>query len=61
MRWAGKRAGLYPEALQLRVDMIEEALADIRQQLRPPWYKSVMGRHPVSGLPAVALTNNQVS
>eukprot|EP00933_Yihiella_yeosuensis_P051891 TRINITY_DN49877_c0_g1_i1.p1 TRINITY_DN49877_c0_g1~~TRINITY_DN49877_c0_g1_i1.p1 ORF type:complete len:297 (-),score=39.24 TRINITY_DN49877_c0_g1_i1:11-826(-) len=42
LRWAGKKAGLYPDDLQLQCDTIEEQLVDMRQALRPQWYGSIM-------------------
>ena len=60
LRWAGRRVGwLYPPALRLRVDAVEEALADIKMVLRPQWYGHVLGRSPVSGAPLVALNAAQ--
>lgn len=49
LRWAGRRAGLYPEPLQLRIDSVEEALADVRKALTPQWYANALGRHPMTG------------
>lgn len=61
LRWAGGRAGLYPEALRLHVDAALEALADIRVAMRPAWYGSALGRHPLTGelFPAAALSAEQ--
>ncbi len=56
LRWAGRETGLYPDddpALQLRVDMVEECLGDVRKALVPVWYGSCLGRDPRTGkLPA---------
>lgn len=59
LRWAGRKAGLYPDELQLQCDAVEEALVDMRQILKPQWYGAALGRHPVSSEPLVALTSEQ--
>lgn len=62
LRWVGKRTGLYPDGLQqLRVDVVEETLKDLRQVFAPLWYGNCMSRNPRSGeLPAgTALSDEQ--
>jgi glutathione S-transferase len=51
LRWAGKKAGLYPLDVdaQLAIDEAMEAVADIHKCLIPAWYKHACGRSPVSG------------
>mmetsp|Transcript_61674 Transcript_61674/g.123632 ORF Transcript_61674/g.123632 Transcript_61674/m.123632 type:complete len:229 (+) Transcript_61674:2-688(+) len=59
LRWAGKKAGLYPEDLQLQCDCIEEALVDMKRVLGPQWYGVAMGRDPVTKEKLVPLTEEQ--
>lgn len=59
LRWAGRRAGLYPEDLMLRCDEVEEALVDIRKLLMPQWYGVIMGRDPRTGEKLVPMTDGQ--
>jgi len=61
LRWAGKQAGLYPEHLQLKCDMVIEALNDIDSQIVPAWYHSAMKRHPVTSEPMVPLSDGQAA
>ena len=49
LRWAGGGAGLYPARLQLQIDAALELLSDVRTALRPAWYGSALGRHPITG------------
>jgi glutathione S-transferase len=59
LRWAGKKAGLYPplaagaalndEDAQFAIDEALEAIADIHKCLIPAWYKHACARSPVSG------------
>ena len=35
LKWAGSQSGLYPQDLQLKIDGVEEALADIKKALIP--------------------------
>ena len=62
LRWAGRRAGLYPECAeeQLRCDMVCDALDELRRDLNPLWYKAALRRDPVSGEPGCPLTHGQV-
>ena len=60
LRWAGKRAGLYPDGLrQLRCDMAEECLNDLRRAFVPLWYGNSLPRNPEDGSldPATALSD----
>ena len=64
LRWAGKKAGLYPLAdldAQLAVDEAMEAVGDIHKCLIPAWYRHACGRSPVSGgfFAATQLSNEQ--
>jgi len=61
LRWAGRVAGLAPPHLQLRVDMIEETMTDLRVALRPQWYGNALGRSPRTGelIAGAALTEAQ--
>eukprot|EP00633_Aureoumbra_lagunensis_P009129 CAMPEP_0197310202 /NCGR_PEP_ID=MMETSP0891-20130614/8820_1 /TAXON_ID=44058 ORGANISM="Aureoumbra lagunensis, Strain CCMP1510" /NCGR_SAMPLE_ID=MMETSP0891 /ASSEMBLY_ACC=CAM_ASM_000534 /LENGTH=233 /DNA_ID=CAMNT_0042795733 /DNA_START=38 /DNA_END=735 /DNA_ORIENTATION=- len=59
LRYVGRQTGLYTENNALLCDSIEAALADIRICMRPLWYDSVLGRHPVTGDPTVLLTEDQ--
>ena len=64
LRYVGRMTGLYPEGLrQLRVDMIEETLKDLRAAFVPLWYRNCMCRNPRSGElpPGTALTDQQVA
>eukprot|EP00927_Polykrikos_kofoidii_P052971 TRINITY_DN47043_c0_g1_i1.p1 TRINITY_DN47043_c0_g1~~TRINITY_DN47043_c0_g1_i1.p1 ORF type:complete len:244 (-),score=29.76 TRINITY_DN47043_c0_g1_i1:68-799(-) len=49
LRWAGRQSGLYPNGLELKIDSVLEAIADVNKQLGPQWYKNALGRHPTSG------------
>ena len=62
LRWAGRRAGLYPDCAeeQLRCDMVCDALDELRRDLNPLWYKAALRRDPVSGEPGCPLTHGQV-
>lgn len=60
LRWAGAQTGLYPPTLQLRIDAIVEAVADIIRLMNPMWYKAVLGRSPVTGETLVGLSDGQV-
>jgi glutathione S-transferase len=55
LRWAGSLSNLYPESAagRLRCDMVEAALQDIKEALRPQWYGHIMGRSPMTGKPRV--------
>ncbi|CAK9032594.1 Glutathione S-transferase 1 (GST class-sigma) [Durusdinium trenchii] len=57
LRWAGRRAGLYPTETmqQLRCDSIEEALTDIKKLFPPVWYGSILGRNPITKGPMVPI------
>ena len=55
LRWVGWHTGLYPEDLQLQMDMIDEAIFDIKYVLRPAWYGAALGRHPGTGEPLLPL------
>jgi glutathione S-transferase len=59
LRWAGSQCNLYPEALRLRCDMVDEALGDIKAVLRPQWYGHILGRSPVTAQPIVPMTEEQ--
>lgn len=59
LRWAGRRAGLYPDDLQLRCDAVEEALVDIRRGLYPQWYGVILGRDPTTGEMLVPMSEEQ--
>jgi glutathione S-transferase len=59
LRWAGRQAGLYPEASALRCDAIEGALDDIRVAMRPHWYGHALGRDPRTGQLLVPLSDEQ--
>eukprot|EP00928_Gymnodinium_smaydae_P093507 TRINITY_DN7771_c0_g2_i1.p1 TRINITY_DN7771_c0_g2~~TRINITY_DN7771_c0_g2_i1.p1 ORF type:complete len:231 (+),score=56.00 TRINITY_DN7771_c0_g2_i1:113-805(+) len=63
LRWAGRKAGLYPDdpIQQLRCDAIEDALGDIVAVLKPQWYGSILARSPVTGQPLVAMSEEQKS
>lgn len=55
LRWAGRMTGLYPDGglRQLRVDMVEETLNDLRRAFVPQWYGNALPRDPATGtLPA---------
>eukprot|EP00965_Chrysotila_dentata_P165683 5470372-Pleurochrysis_carterae.AAC.3 len=49
LRWAGKKAGLYPEELQLKIDAVHECIADINKAILPQVYKHALGRNPLTG------------
>ena len=59
LRWAGRRAGLYPEATALRCDAILGALDDISVAMRPQWYGHALGRSPRTGELLVPLSAEQ--
>jgi glutathione S-transferase len=61
--WAGKRAGLYPERLAVRIDEIEEALTDVKKLFPPLWYGHATPRSPIDGgfFPATKLTEAQLA
>ncbi|CAK0892347.1 unnamed protein product, partial [Prorocentrum cordatum] len=59
LRWVGRQTGLYPDDLQIQIDQVDEALVDLRSVLRPGWYGSVLGRHPLTGKPLLELTPGQ--
>ena len=64
LRWVGRECGLYPSGMkQLRVDMVEDTLADVRRVMAPNWYKNAMARKPKDGtLPrSTMLSEQQVS
>eukprot|EP00930_Biecheleria_cincta_P098919 TRINITY_DN90569_c0_g1_i1.p1 TRINITY_DN90569_c0_g1~~TRINITY_DN90569_c0_g1_i1.p1 ORF type:complete len:238 (+),score=45.16 TRINITY_DN90569_c0_g1_i1:108-821(+) len=64
LRWAGKEAGLYPQELQFRCDMILETILDVAYKLNTWWYGAACGRDPRSGevvIPLTAEQNNQVA
>jgi glutathione S-transferase len=60
LRWAGRQSNLYPEEVRLRCDMVEEAISDIKEALKPQWYKHIMGRSPITGKPQVPMTEEQI-
>ena len=49
LRWAGRKTGLFPDAIQLRVDSMIEAIGDIHKAMIPQWYHHAVGRSPVDG------------
>ena len=52
LRWAGRKAGLYPltdENAMLTIDATMETIADIHKCLIPAWYKHACGRSPSTG------------
>lgn len=49
LRWAGKRSGLMPPELELRVDTVLDGISDIQNSLVPAWYSHACGRSPVTG------------
>ena len=55
LRWVGWHTGLYPADLQLQMDMIDEAIFDVKYVLRPAWYGAALGRHPGTGEPLLPL------
>ena len=59
LRWVGRLTGLYPEALQLSVDQVDEALVDLKYILRPAWYGAALGRSPINGEPLLPLSAEQ--
>ncbi len=64
LRWVGRECGLYPSGMkQLRVDAVEDCLADVRRVFAPNWYKNAMARKPLTGeLPrSTMLSEQQVS
>lgn len=61
LRWAGRRAGLYPEDLQLQCDIALEALLELRGKMAPFWYGAALGRHPATSEPVVKLTEAQMA
>ena len=64
LRYVGRLTGLYPEGTrQLRVDVIEETLKDLRAAFVPLWYRNCMLRNPRSGElpPGTALSDEQVA
>lgn len=63
LAWAGRRAGLYPDDLQLLIDAAEGTLADIVCALNPQWYGSALPRNPRTGklVPGAMLDASQLS
>ena len=64
LRWAGRRAGLYPSEgaeAQLRCDEIEQAIADLQAALQPLWYEAACRRNPHDGQPMVPLSAEQLA
>jgi glutathione S-transferase len=59
LRWAGKKAGLLPEAQAILIDEVHEAMAEIHTCLRPLWYGHILGRSPTSGAMLVSMTDDQ--
>lgn len=61
LRWAGRKAGLYPDDLQLSIDGAEGVVADIKAALSPQWYKNALSRNPATGdtVPGAALSLDQ--
>ena len=49
LRWAGVKTGLYKHHLQLKIDTMLEAFADIHKALVPAWYRHACGRSPITG------------
>lgn len=51
LRYVGRRTNLYPvdDERQLRVDAVEECLADLRKTFTPLWYGNALPRDPTSG------------
>lgn len=62
LRWAGARAGLYPDRLQLEIDSALEQMADIQKAMTPLWYRNALSRSPASGslYEATALSGDQL-
>ena len=59
LRWAGKRAGLYPDEHQLRVDAVTDVIVELYTEMIKVGYGAAMTRNPVSGRPMVPLTPAQ--
>jgi glutathione S-transferase len=59
LRWAGRKANLYPEELQLECDGIVEAILDIKLKMNVVYYKSAIGRHPDTSEPVLPLSDEQ--
>ena len=59
LRWIGMRAGLFPMDLQLKIDAVHDAFADINKSLAPQWYGAILGRSPVDGSLLVPMTEEQ--
>lgn len=62
LRWAGARAGLYPDRLRLEIDSALEQMADIQKAMTPLWYHNALSRSPASGslYEATALSGEQL-
>lgn len=59
LRWAGRAAGLYPEAHQLRIDAVTDTIVELYEHIVKVGYGSAMTRHPETGRPMVALSAMQ--
>jgi len=49
LRWAGRRAGLYTDELQLSIDGAEGIIDDVKAALAPQWYKNALSRNLATG------------
>ena len=63
LRYVGRKTNLYPvdDERQLRVDAVEECLADLRKTFTPLWYANALPRDPTNGAlsEATALSESQ--
>lgn len=59
LRWAGRKAGLYPEDHQLRIDAVTDVIVELYTEMIKVGYGSAMTRHPVTGRPMVQLSQQQ--
>lgn len=63
LRYVGRKTNLYPvdDERQLRVDAVEECLADLRKTFAPLWYANALPRDPTNGslAEATALSESQ--
>ena len=51
LRYVGRKTNMYPvdDERQLRVDSVEECIADLRKTFTPLWYGNALPRDPTSG------------
>ena len=56
LRYVGRKTNLYPvdDERQLRVDAVEECLADLRKTFTPLWYANALPRDPTNGALSLA-------